>query len=329
MKSNINSLLQKILISAASILFCFVLLEILLRIKVIKTDMSVWVPLEYKVLKDQINFFNYEVAKYNKYGFTDIERNIEKKRGTYRIAVLGDSFVFGGGMPFTRTWSHRLEEKILQDYSNIEVLSWGRSGWSTKDELEFLKTEGHKFNPDLLLIGYTTNDPDLKDPKKNIRSFSWQNSLFYLPFKSIFPNSADFISTYINQFLENRIFTNYGYTYWENSIYSEENLKNYESVIEELASFTKEKKIKLLFVLTPNNYLSYFRSKFDKIINLLDKYQLEYLDLHPKVVEKLSIYKSKELCALPSDCHPGEKVVDLYVNEVLNYLKEKKILKNQ
>ena len=42
-------------------------------------------------------------------------------------------------MPYEQVWSHLLEKKILAKYDSVEVLHWGRCGWSTLDEINFFK----------------------------------------------------------------------------------------------------------------------------------------------------------------------------------------------
>ena len=100
---------------------------------------------------DSINRRNAEYAKGNSFGFTDRERTRTKPKGVFRIAVLGDSFIWGSGLDYEQIWSHKLERKLLAEYDSIEVMSWGLCGWSTLDEFNFYKEHGKDFDIDLLM----------------------------------------------------------------------------------------------------------------------------------------------------------------------------------
>ena len=93
-----------------------------------------------KKLDREINLRNLEFSAKNKLWFNDKDRTQQKPLGIeYRVAVLGDSFIFGDGVAYDFIWSHKLEKSITKNYPKIEVLSWGRNGWSTKQQYEFLK----------------------------------------------------------------------------------------------------------------------------------------------------------------------------------------------
>ena len=110
-----------------------------------------------------IDLNNYKFSKGNPYGFTDIKRSKIKKEDTKRIAILGDSFVWGDGLPYDQTWSHKLSEMIRNHgYDNYEVMSCGRNGWSTKDELNWLVDHGFEYEIDILILAWTANDLDFE-----------------------------------------------------------------------------------------------------------------------------------------------------------------------
>jgi len=101
---------------------------------------AIWIPEKYKKLDREINLRNFEFSAKNKLWFNDKDRTQQKPLGIeYRVAVLGDSSIFGDGVAYDVIWSHKLEKSITKNYPKIEVLSWGRNGWSTKQQYEFLK----------------------------------------------------------------------------------------------------------------------------------------------------------------------------------------------
>ncbi|MBN2145058.1 MAG: SGNH/GDSL hydrolase family protein, partial [Candidatus Aureabacteria bacterium] len=121
------------------------------------------------LIKDkQLKQRHYQQAKEHPFGFNDFSRE-EKKPSTVptRIIILGDSFVFGDGLENDQIWSHKLEKKIQAKYgSQVEVLHWGRCGWGTIDQLEFVeqhfKDKETIYDADLIILAFVTNDLDLK-----------------------------------------------------------------------------------------------------------------------------------------------------------------------
>lgn len=99
-----------------------------------------------------------EVYSYvNAFGQRDKERTQAKPEGTKRIIILGDSVVAGNGIADLNNTITRHLEKIL-DPSKIEVLNFGVGGYSTKGEIELLKTKALNFSPDMVILFYVEND---------------------------------------------------------------------------------------------------------------------------------------------------------------------------
>lgn len=85
----------------------------------------------------------------NSRNMRDREYPLEKVPDKKRIAVFGDSFVFGWGVENDETFSEILEDQKLK---NTEVLNFGVSGYGAHQELERLKKEGLLFSPDVVLF---------------------------------------------------------------------------------------------------------------------------------------------------------------------------------
>jgi len=93
----------------------------------------------------------------NSHGQRDIERTYAKPPGRKRILVLGDSVVAGTGVSdLNDTITRQLE--MLYGHENVEVLNFGVEGYCTRAEVELLKVRGLKYQPDLVILVFVSND---------------------------------------------------------------------------------------------------------------------------------------------------------------------------
>lgn len=97
-------------------------------------------------------------VRINSRGLRDREIAYQKPEGTYRILVLGDSQTFGFGVEAEETYAKALERR-LRKRSTVETLNTGVPGAGTAHELHFLETEGWKYEPDAVIVGFFFNDP--------------------------------------------------------------------------------------------------------------------------------------------------------------------------
>lgn len=91
----------------------------------------------------------------NAAGFRDGPHADVKAPGAYRVAVLGDSFVFGSGVPQEATITRRLSAHLGPGF---EIVNLGVPGYGTDQELLTLRRWGRKLSPDLVLLGFFWND---------------------------------------------------------------------------------------------------------------------------------------------------------------------------
>ena len=310
-----------------SITICLVFLEFILSKTTLLDEKNIpgaaYIPEKFKIINAKIMAQNHKIAGKNKYYFNDIPRLYAKKEGVIRLAVLGDSFIWGDGVPYDTVWSHKLEKKLIERYENIEVLSWGQMGWSTKRQLTFLKEEGIKYNIDFLMVGFVTNDPDLGDTPR-LKSFNTEKyfeKIMILKFiKKHFPLLTHFVSVHVDKLIENYSDEYGGYLDWEDKLYSEENLNAYKPVLSELLKFCSIHNINIVFVLTPTNYHKLFKERYNKIIPILQSLKIHYLNLYPLVYKQLNSYNLRQLWANPANGHPGELLTSVYAEEVFKYI---------
>jgi lysophospholipase L1-like esterase len=100
----------------------------------------------------------------NSRGLREREIALQKATGTYRVLMLGDSFVEGAQVPMEQTISRRLEEILSAELRGrpVEVINAGNAGFGTAQALLYLDHEGKEYQPDLVVLVYFV-DNDLPD----------------------------------------------------------------------------------------------------------------------------------------------------------------------
>jgi len=102
----------------------------------------------------------------NSHGWRDDEYPYKKPPGTFRILILGDSFVEGFQVPLRDTLAKVLEQKLNKRRRNVKVINAGFGGVGTDYELLFFRREGFKYAPDLVIVGFFVGN----DVQDNYRS---------------------------------------------------------------------------------------------------------------------------------------------------------------
>lgn len=96
---------------------------------------------------------------YNSKGLRDVERAVDKPERTFRILVLGDSFMEAYSVNLNHAFHRQLETLARQAGREIEVINLGVGGYGTLQEYLIFKEVGQLYAPDLVLLGlYVAND---------------------------------------------------------------------------------------------------------------------------------------------------------------------------
>jgi len=263
--------------------------------------------ISYKRLNDSINEYNKQFASKNPYGFTDYDREKEKPDSIFRIVVMGDSYIWGDGLAFEKTWGHKLGRKINERFKNVETLSWGKNGWSIRDEYQFFIETGYQYHADLLLFGFGHNDPDMGifkhlDP-------IWYKRLGFM--YKVFPQLTGKVLDY---------FYNRSYEKWVNKLYTPENLDTFEVLLHDVKLLEKKYDLNIAFIMTPRNLHPDYNTFFPKIEVLFNNQGLRYINLFPLMQETFATTPPDSMMANPANGHPGDKVTEFYADEALRFI---------
>lgn len=83
-----------------------------------------------------------------------------KAPGTFRVAVIGDSFTYGNGIRQEDRFSDRLQAELP---AHIEVLNFGQPGANTPEHLRLVQELLPRIHPDFVLLQWYVNDVEDDD----------------------------------------------------------------------------------------------------------------------------------------------------------------------
>ena len=264
---------------------------------------------------DSILAANYLYASNNEFGFTDMQRTRRKNDSIYRIAILGDSFVWGDGLPWKDVWPHQLDKRLRKTCNRVEVVTWGKKDWSTKDQYEFIMEKGREFEIDLLLIGFVQNDPYMgTTPILTLADIERINSI-----REKIPLIGNMLA---------KKYGSHKYGTWLDALYDPQNLSNYAVLIEKLNRLTSELNWNYMFVLTPS--ISRNEDKrFALIKDVFKRNNVKYLDLEPAASKTFGRMNRADLRCNQVNSHPGFLVNQLFAKIVYDSLREDSLIPNE
>jgi lysophospholipase L1-like esterase len=96
--------------------------------------------------------FDY-TAQINRFGFRDRDLAVPKDPRTFRVAVIGDSFVYGWGVDDPETWPKVLERNLRAAGLPVEVANLGAPGSDPMGYAQIAERAVPVLQPDLVIVG--------------------------------------------------------------------------------------------------------------------------------------------------------------------------------
>lgn len=111
----------------------------------------------------------------NSAGFHDIEHERARPAGTFRIVVLGDSFMEAAEVALEEVFARQLEGQLTD--RGIEVINLGVRAYGTAQELRTLEDVGLAYAPDLVLLAFFTGN-DTRNNSRWLEVNTWGLSAY-------------------------------------------------------------------------------------------------------------------------------------------------------
>lgn len=106
--------------------------------------------------------FGHDVS-FNSVGMRDREHSLTPTPGTFRILLMGDSFMEALQVPEDSMLATLMERDLTRASGRpVEVINAGVSGWGTDDALRYLTEYGLAYKPDLVVVAMTLHN-DISD----------------------------------------------------------------------------------------------------------------------------------------------------------------------
>lgn len=297
----------------------FAVLEFYFRFIYDQTDNFLFTKISRKWLERHVTF--------NKAGFRDKERSLESN-GSFRIAVLGDSFVLGVGIenPQER-FPDLLEKKLNLGGGRVEVLNWSRLNWETTEELNFFQEKGRKYEIDFLVLSYYLNDIAANSKLEQPPAYFLVTNP-YLAFFVGHSYAMEFFYYRATNFINRSMveFNEWGV----NSYLHQSSWENHREELISLIKSIRERNVSLAVVIFPfmtqvNNYPTKYQQVHQKLADFFEEQGVSYIDL----LEEFKEYSVDQLVVSRYDAHPSSFANQLVAERLYRFFKEKDVVKEK
>lgn len=282
--------------------------------------------IEYGFMKDKELFWRLDPGGkvHNSLGFRDVEFDVKKPKGTFRIICMGDSVTYGMPVKKEETYPKMLAKILRSRYPDkeIESINAGVPGYSSYQGLQWLKHNIAKYQPDVCVLYYGINETagsinNLADKEQKMPE-RWLLDL------------ANFLSRFKSYKLINRLtlLCKYSLYHKNKGLVRRVSPQDYKNNLLEINKICEENNTKTLFITNAARY-----DPQEDFVFTVDEYQ------PPQGIRTLNayeIYKRHEKDASrlfaddtrPDNYHFTQEGQDLLAREVAKYLTENSMLFN-
>jgi len=244
--------------------------------------------------------------------------------GVQRIACIGDSFVFGEGVPVEKTIARQMESLLGKKY---EIINGGQVGANTLDELQILAAVVKEANCHRAIFVFIPNDipihPGLAQRQKYINDLvqirdqylddyqktSWHGG--YL--KSIGLMTAPFEMEKIKRETIQWYLDSY------DPRFNQENLRVFQETIRTIPQIPDCRSVFVIYPLMEGFESAYpLQTIHEKVKAMAEEAGLPVLDLTPAFAGR----KTSDLWVHPTDHHPNGKANAIAAQAIFEWLKK-------
>ena len=260
--------------------------------------------------------------------FQDYPHSAKKVPGTFRIAVIGDSFTFAPYMQFDDAFPKKLEHylNLNKDAQPVEVINYGVPAYSTNHEVPVVKRAIEE-GADFILMEITLNDPEIK-PYTPTQLFKDKNKFGELEITSPILRHWKSLAFVLSRLHNNETHKNYVKKFFD-LFEKPKTWKNFSDSWAQIAALTSEAKVPTAAIVFPlfgipltDEYP--FQPIHQKIGALLAALHIPLHDLYNDFqgvpLERIQVIVGQ-------DFHPNEIGHRIAAESTLRYLESAKLLR--
>jgi lysophospholipase L1-like esterase len=257
------------------------------------------------------------VLSLNSCGYRDVDHSLKKPTGVIRILILGDSLTYGQGVADNEMYPRRLAELAGPQ---VEIITLARRGWSTGDELIALRQQGLAYDPDIVVVGAVTNDPEPPASEPNGRQPEWKMFTCTRLDLDVFR----FLDYQINR-LGGQLGLRYSYMAWELDLYDLDKpyWSPWQQTVRQFGELLESRGI-LAFAFTLPSPVDpqseEYRQKYRLLAQEFTDARFQTVDLWPMYTREFASVPHKSLWAFPNDGHPSSELHAFYAREIWKVL---------
>lgn len=245
----------------------------------------------------------------NSAGLRDKEYSLTKSDNTFRVAVIGDSFVMADGIEIEKTFHSLLEERLNKEGGDItyQFINFGVSAYNLRQYFEVMKHKAKDYDPDLILVGFCPRNDQYIPEEQKYRDVPKTYPFFH--FYSI--------QAFIDVFKRG--------TYYDDDIYymekeltrnepfSDKQKRYMIQVFSEMNDFSNQNNIPIVIIYLDIFYNEKFANKLEEIVLQNSLYFVNVsLPFKGQGFDEYIIY--------PVDSHPNVKAHRLFADVLYDYL---------
>jgi hypothetical protein len=255
--------------------------------------------------------------------------------GRRKILILGDSFIWGPPyITLNHLWWRQLAVELeRRGYRDVDVLAAGYPGWSTHKQLECASKLIPEVQPDLIIWGYVTNDPDEKIVSQisDLQDRPPYGERIRRQLKRLLPNLIfKFESLRADKLAAQYAGPRYGYAYpdWELKLLEGENFERYRETVQNVGQFIRDARIPA-FVQTLPHFPGheYFEPRY---VPVLKQWQAAGITVNNTLDTFISRYGSVSAVGPeslrwginPGDSHPGPRITHFHAVMAADFIEQ-------
>lgn len=143
---------------------------------------SRWKEMVYELKPHLDVTFQGKPLRTNRFGMRGQEVELKKPEGTFRVAGIGDSVIFGWGVSEEESYLKVVEKELAARLGRpVESLNFGIPGFNTAMEVSLLEHKALPFQPDVIVLHFVSNDFEVpafmmkrEDPLDMSKSFLFE-----------------------------------------------------------------------------------------------------------------------------------------------------------